>query len=128
MSREQKENAEIAELGRKIRRAREAGDISLADAAKRAGISTAFLNKVENGISCPSAVILARLATVIGEDINDLVSHVKTLEQRFDDAWAGLSKEEKKNLQVWGQHPFKPDFETKKVLLQVIENMQPKKK
>ena len=126
MSREQKENTEIAELGRKIRQARKAKNISLADAAKRAGISAAFLNKVENGISCPSAVILARLATVISEDINDLVSHVKTIEQQFDEVWSALDEKKRQDMKILENYPGLFCFEAKRLFLEALAYRQSK--
>ena len=113
--------AEVAELGRKIRQAREQAGIAAGELAKRAEITPGFLNKVERGASCPSAVILARIAKLLGMDVTELLRHVLTLEDRFELKWASLSEEEKDRFKVWGHHPFRLDFETKRVLLNLIE-------
>jgi transcriptional regulator with XRE-family HTH domain len=122
--RDRKDKAEIAELGRKLLCARERKNMTQALVAEHAGISPSFLNKIETGKSSPSAIILARLTKVLGEDIRNFVDHVFTIEevyekeapQRFDDL--GLA----------AMHPINLDFKTKKALLKLIEQMSRKKK
>jgi len=115
--------AEIAELGRKLRQARERTGMSLAAVAKRAEITPGFLNKVERGVSCPSAIVVARLSKVLHEDLSSLLDHVMTVEEKWDAKLASLSEKDKSQLKIWGQHPFQPDFETKVVLLKMIEDI-----
>jgi len=111
------------ELGRKLREAREEKKLSKSDVAERAEISPSFLNKVENGTSAPSAINLAKLAKVLGKPIEHFVSHISTVDERFDKSWELLPEEEKDRLGLKANAPFYLDFKTKKALLSIIEHI-----
>jgi transcriptional regulator with XRE-family HTH domain len=56
----------LVELGRELRKARDAKKASLAAAARPAGISATYLQKLERGaVNDPSPRVLARIAVVL---------------------------------------------------------------
>jgi DNA-binding transcriptional MerR regulator/quercetin dioxygenase-like cupin family protein len=59
-------------LGPKLQRLRKRTGLGLADAAKRAGISSGFLSSVERGQANASVATLQRLATAYGATVMDL--------------------------------------------------------
>jgi DNA-binding transcriptional MerR regulator/quercetin dioxygenase-like cupin family protein len=59
-------------LGPKLQRLRKRTGLGLADAAKRAGISSGFLSAVERGQANASVATLQRLATAYGATVMDL--------------------------------------------------------
>ena len=61
-------------IGRKIRELREAGRLTQAGFAERIGISTSYLNQIENNQRPVSAAVLLSLAETFRIDIADLSS------------------------------------------------------
>ncbi len=56
----------LFELGRRIRAARQASGLSLAELARRAGVSRRYATEAEAGRANPSVLVLARLADALG--------------------------------------------------------------
>jgi putative transcriptional regulator len=56
----------MAELGNRIRAAREARGLTQAELAARVGVSRKTVNTVENGVFVPSTVIALKLAGALG--------------------------------------------------------------
>ena len=65
-------------LGPKLKRLRARTGLPIADAAKRAGISTGFLSSVERGQANASVATLQRLATTYGITVMDLFQAPKS--------------------------------------------------
>ena len=65
-------------LGPKLKRLRTRTGLPIADAAKRAGISTGFLSSVERGQANASVATLQRLATTYGVTVMDLFQAPKS--------------------------------------------------
>ena len=68
-------------LGPKLKRLRTRTGLPIADAARRAGISTGFLSSVERGQANASVATLQRLATAYGITVMDLFQAPKTRER-----------------------------------------------
>ena len=68
-------------LGPKLKRLRARTGLPIADAAKRAGISTGFLSSVERGQANASVATLQRLATSYGVTVMDLFQAPKSRER-----------------------------------------------
>jgi DNA-binding transcriptional MerR regulator/quercetin dioxygenase-like cupin family protein len=68
-------------LGPKLKRLRTRTGLPIADAAKRAGISTGFLSSVERGQANASVATLQRLATCYGVTVMDLFQAPKSRER-----------------------------------------------
>ncbi len=64
--------AEARPLGPKLRRLRARTSLGIAEAARRAGISTGFLSAIERGQANASVATLARLATTYSTTVMDL--------------------------------------------------------
>ncbi|MEO0649756.1 MAG: shikimate kinase [Planctomycetota bacterium] len=63
----------LRELGRRLRAAREAAGLPLADLAGRADVSRRYLTDAEAGRANPSVMVLARLASSLGVGLASLV-------------------------------------------------------
>ena len=63
----------LRELGRRLRAAREEVGLSLADTARRAGVSRRHLTEGEAGRANLTILVLARLAGVLGRPLADLL-------------------------------------------------------
>lgn len=63
-------------LGRRLREARLRSGLSLRDLADRANTSASFLSRIERGQRCPSVIVAARLAAILGEDLRALLGGV----------------------------------------------------
>jgi transcriptional regulator with XRE-family HTH domain/Zn-dependent peptidase ImmA (M78 family) len=61
-------------FGMKLRKFREDAGLSLTDFAARTGLSTSYLTEIEHGKKYPKAEKIARLAEVLGNSYDDLVS------------------------------------------------------
>lgn len=75
------------EVGREIRRIREAKGWSQTKAAAGAEMSVSGLSQIETGARNPSAVTLAKLAAALGVEVSDFFVRVETplpLETRFE--------------------------------------------
>lgn len=57
-------------LGTAIRTLRLAANLTLADASKIAGISPAYLSRVENGLASPSPAWVSTVAEAIGKHLD----------------------------------------------------------
>jgi DNA-binding transcriptional MerR regulator/quercetin dioxygenase-like cupin family protein len=68
-------------LGPKLKRLRARTGLPIADAAKRAGISTGFLSSVERGQANASVATLQRLATCYGVTVMDLFQAPRSRER-----------------------------------------------
>jgi putative transcriptional regulator len=62
----------MAELGNRIRAAREARGLTQAELAARVGVSRKTVNTVENGVFVPSTVIALKLAGALGCAVEQL--------------------------------------------------------
>jgi transcriptional regulator with XRE-family HTH domain len=68
------DSKEIAEqIGSRIRRARTANSLTLAVLARRAGLSEAFLSRVERGEASSSVANLVRICSILGIGLKDLL-------------------------------------------------------
>jgi transcriptional regulator with XRE-family HTH domain len=81
-------------LGDRIRELREAKDLSLREFAGKLKISAAFVSDVELGRRYPSDPVLAKMAKILGTDVDELQSYdtrssVSELKRRayMDPAW-----------------------------------------
>lgn len=62
----------MAELGNRIREAREALGLTQAELAGRVGVSRKTINTVENAVFVPSTVIALKLAAAVGRPVEAL--------------------------------------------------------
>ncbi|MGI4769898.1 MAG: helix-turn-helix domain-containing protein [Janthinobacterium lividum] len=62
-----------ASLGARVKALREAGRMSLRDAAARTGVSKSMLAKIEYGATSPTATVLGKIAEGFGVSISHLV-------------------------------------------------------
>ena len=62
----------MAELGNRIREAREALGLTQAELAGRVGVSRKTINTVENAVFVPSTVIALKLAAALGRPVEAL--------------------------------------------------------
>ena len=62
----------MAELGNRIREARDARGLTQAELAERIGVSRKTVNTVENGVFIPSTVVALKLAGALGCAVEDL--------------------------------------------------------
>jgi len=62
----------MAELGNRIREARETQGFTQAELAERIGVSRKTVNTVENGVFIPSTVVALKLAAALGRSVEDL--------------------------------------------------------
>ena len=62
----------MAELGNRIREAREAKGLTQAELAGLIGVSRKTVNTVENAVFVPSTVIALKLAEALGEPVEQL--------------------------------------------------------
>jgi transcriptional regulator with XRE-family HTH domain len=63
----------VDDLGPRLRRAREQQGWSLSELAEHSGVSRAMINRVERGVSSPTAVILGRLSGAFGLTVSQLL-------------------------------------------------------
>ncbi len=68
-------------VGLNVQRLRRLRDLSQEELAHRAGIHQTYLSGVENGRRNPSIVVLARIATALGVDVEELVARVAAVGQ-----------------------------------------------
>lgn len=62
----------MAELGNRIREARDARGLTQAELAERIGVSRKTVNTVENGVFIPSTVVALKLAGALGCAVEEL--------------------------------------------------------
>ena len=62
----------MAELGNRIREARDARGLTQAELAERIGVSRKTVNTVENGVFVPSTVVALKLAGALGCAVEEL--------------------------------------------------------
>ena len=62
----------MAELGNRIREARDARGLTQAELAERIGVSRKTVNTVENGVFVPSTIVALKLAGALGCRVEDL--------------------------------------------------------
>ncbi|HEY6889871.1 MAG TPA: XRE family transcriptional regulator [Solirubrobacter sp.] len=72
-------------IGARLRHAREAGRLSLADVEARTGLSKGFLSKVERDASSPSVANLVSICDAIGLPMADLFAMPRTTVVRHAD-------------------------------------------
>lgn len=63
-------------LGHALRMARTSQRRTLAEVARRAGISMQYLSEVERGLKDPSSEVLAAITGALGIDLDDLLTWV----------------------------------------------------
>jgi transcriptional regulator with XRE-family HTH domain len=82
-------------IGARLRHAREAARLSLADVETRTGISKGFLSRVERDASSPSVANLVTICDAIGLEMSDLFATPRTTLVRAGDrpSLDGLPKE-----------------------------------
>jgi len=73
----------VTRLARKIRREREGRGWSLAMLARRAGVSTSMISKIERGEASPTAVLLGRLSAAFGMTISALLEEERRRADRL---------------------------------------------
>ena len=76
-------------LGGRLRRAREEADLSLAEVAKRSGLSESVIGKIERGRRDPRIGTLVRIVAAVGIAIEDLLAGVYGEGEPF--AWDRLA-------------------------------------
>ncbi len=62
----------MAELGNRIREARESKGLTQAELAGQVGVSRKTVNTVENGVFVPSTIVALKLATALGCTVEEL--------------------------------------------------------
>ena len=62
----------MAELGNRIREARDARGLTQAELAERIGVSRKTVNTVENGVFVPSTIVALKLAGALGCPVEEL--------------------------------------------------------
>ncbi len=70
---------ETAIIGKNAKRIRLARDLTKADVAEKAGISTSAYSKMESGVSIPRVDTLYKIAKAMGVEIQELISPVREL-------------------------------------------------
>jgi len=76
MSRRQKADNSLFKIGLRIRQARREKDLTLADIARRTGLSKGLLSKIENFRALPSLPVLAGIARSLNVGMDHLVKNV----------------------------------------------------
>jgi transcriptional regulator with XRE-family HTH domain len=64
-------------VGEAVRRAREERGMTVAEFAKRSGVSRAMITKIENDAAQPTAVLLGRLSGALGITLSSLVARAE---------------------------------------------------
>lgn len=64
-------------IGRKLKATRLKNDMTIQDLARRAGVSSNMISRIERGLTTPSVGILMRLATVFGLSMNYFVEEAE---------------------------------------------------
>ena len=90
-------------IGKTLKLCRTAKDLSLETVAKRAGISTSYLSRLENDKAEPSLALVSKVAEALevpvpviiflASDDNDLKHMDKKMEQRFSELALGLIRQ-----------------------------------
>ena len=62
----------MAELGNRIRQARESRGLTQAELAGQVGVSRKTVNTVENGVFVPSTIVALKLAAALGCTVEEL--------------------------------------------------------
>jgi transcriptional regulator with XRE-family HTH domain len=70
----------IDELGDRVRRARRAAGLSLAEFGKRCGLSASAIQKIENRSMAPSIPVIMKIAAGLGMHVGDLLAPPKQLD------------------------------------------------
>jgi len=66
-------DAELAQISRRIRRWREAGELTLHELAARSGVATSTIQKVETAQMIPSIAVLLKIARGLGRRLSELI-------------------------------------------------------
>jgi len=93
----------LAQLGARIRSAREIRGLSQEELAARAGINNSFLSQVERGLKAPSMRTLFVIATVLDAPASQLLAEEEEatstlVEQEIAELLAGSTVEQQKDL------------------------------
>jgi len=76
MNRRQRADNSLFKIGLRIRQARRERELTLADIARRTGLSKGLLSKIENFRALPSLPVLADIARSLNIGMEDLVKNV----------------------------------------------------
>jgi transcriptional regulator with XRE-family HTH domain len=84
--------AELANMGERLRQARNARGLGLRTVARRLGVSPSLISQVETGRAMPSVSTLYALASELGVSLDELlfVDTIPALPERPDDSGADL--------------------------------------
>jgi transcriptional regulator with XRE-family HTH domain len=111
-------------IGSTIKATREVQQLSLNDLAKRAGVSKSVVSRIEQGLTSPTAVMLAKLAEGMTVSLSSLLrgeygppAHIQTLAEQpiFKDPKSGLVRRT--------LSPVSPD-----ALVEIVHNSLPARK
>lgn len=61
------------QFGRRIKRMREAKDITQETLAEKVGVSLGWISRIERGINAPNLKLLGKMARVLGVKVKDLI-------------------------------------------------------
>lgn len=103
--------AAINQLGEKVRRAREAKGLSTQHLADTVGLSSQQIRRIESGQSEATAIVLGRIARTLGTYVDELLDHVRTVEEIADSLW------EEHDLAAKLEGSQEADFLAKKAIL-----------
>ncbi len=78
---------EIRTLGEKVEGARIAAGLSIRQLADLVGLSSQQVRRIEAGRSEATAIVLGRVVRALGVSADELLDHVRTLEETADALW-----------------------------------------
>ncbi len=99
-------------LGEKVQKAREAKGVSPQQLGDAVGLSSQQIRRIESGRSEATAVVLGRIARVLGTSANKLLDHVRTIEELANGLW------EEHDLSAKLEGSQEADFLAKKAILE----------
>ena len=77
----------INQLGEKIRRVRQAKGLSTQQLADAVGLSSQQIRRIECGQSEATAIVFGRIARTLNTSADELLDHVRTVEEIADSLW-----------------------------------------
>jgi transcriptional regulator with XRE-family HTH domain len=91
-------------IGARIRRARTANSMTLAALAQRAGLSEAFLSRVERGEAQSSIANLVQICEILGLGLQDLLDEKRPPEKTLQSVYRARESAEHVELESTGYH------------------------